>query len=50
MRGQLTLELSTVSGNITLFGGGIFTILEPELKKSKVIRNISVDGQQINVD
>jgi hypothetical protein len=39
-----------VSGNFALFGGGIFTNLEPELKKSKVIGNFSPDGLQIEVD
>ena len=50
MTGELILEQSTVSGNFARFGGGIFTSLEPELKKSKVIGNISLDGLQINVD
>jgi hypothetical protein len=50
MDGELTLELSTVSGNFALFGGGIFTTRVPEVKNSKVIGNFSSDGQQISLD
>jgi hypothetical protein len=50
MRGALILELCTVSGNIARFGSGIFTNQPITETNSRIIGNVSPDGEQVVVD
>jgi hypothetical protein len=48
--GELALELSIVSGNVAVFGGGIFTNKPVSATNTKITGNFSSDGEQVVID